>query len=344
MMGTMGDVANGPALLVLSRVEVESLLDLDALVDAVAEAMRDLSEGRASMPARGAALVPGREGLLAAMPAYLPSGGALTAKLVSLFPRNRGVPTHQALICCFDPDDGGPLAVMDGSYITAMRTAAGSALATRLLARPDARVVAIVGTGVQAWSHAVLLARQEGAGGRRPDAIRIAGRDPARVRALVDVLAGSGIAAQAAPSIEDAVRSADVVCAATHAEHPVIRREWLRAGTHVNSVGYNTAGEGEIDAATVRDALVVVESRDGALAAPPAGAVELRRAVERGVVPREHIRVEIGELVAGRAAGRTDEAQLTLYKSVGVAVQDAAAAALVLAQARRRGAGTRVAI
>lgn len=329
-------------MLVLSRREVESLLDLDALVEAVAAAMRDLSEGRASMPPRCAATVPEREALLAAMPAFLPSSGALTAKLVSLFPQNRETPTHQALICCFDPSDGSPLAVMDGSYITAVRTAAGSALATLLLARPDARVVAIVGTGVQAWSHAMLLGRRAGADRPPVEAVRIAGRDPAKARALVDTLATAGVAAQAAPSVEDAVRSADIVCVATHAERPVLPRAWLRPGTHVNSVGYNTAGEGEIDAATVRDALVVVESRDVALAPPPAGAVELRRAVELGVVPREHIRVELGELVAGRATGRTDDGQLTLYKSVGVAVQDAAAAALVLDEARRRGAGMRV--
>jgi ornithine cyclodeaminase len=132
------------------------------------------------------------------------------------------------------------------------------------------------------------------------------------------------------------------VCAATHAAQPVLRREWLRPGTHVNSVGYNTTGAGELDAATIRDAVVVVESRSAALAAPPSGAVELRRAIESGVIGAGHIQAEIGELVAGDRPGRTERAQLTVYKSVGVAVQDAVAAALVLTEARDRGAGTHV--
>jgi ornithine cyclodeaminase len=133
-----------------------------------------------------------------------------------------------------------------------------------------------------------------------------------------------------------------VVCAATHAEEPVVRREWLRPGTHVNSVGYNTAGTGEVDSATIRDALVVVESRTAVLAAPPSGAVELRRAIEAGALAPDHIHAEIGELVAGDRPGRTDTSQLTLYKSVGVSVQDAAAAALISQAAAEHGAGSHV--
>jgi alanine dehydrogenase len=146
-------------MLVLSRTDVVSLLDLDRLVDAVAAAMADLSAGRASMPQRVAASVIARQGLLAAMPAFVPSTGALMTKLVSVFSENYDRPTHQAIICFFDPDDGTPVALMDGSYVRAVRTAAGSALATRLLARPDARAVSVIGTGVQARAHARALAR-----------------------------------------------------------------------------------------------------------------------------------------------------------------------------------------
>ena len=324
-------------MLVLSRLDVERLLDLDDLVDAVAEAMADLSAGRASMPPRVIAEVEQAAGLLAAMPAFLPSAEALTTKLLTVYPHNRGHPTHQALICCFEPDTGEPLALMDGNVVTAARTAAGSALATRLLARADARVAAIIGTGVQARSHARAIIRLPGI-----DRLRVAGRDPAEAQALADEFVAAGLPAEAAGSIEDAVRSADVVCATTNADRPVLRREWLAPGTHVNSVGYNFAGQGEVDDDTIRDALVVVESRATALAPPPAGAVELRGAIERGVIGREHIGVEIGELVAGSAAGRTDDEQLTLYKSVGVAVQDAAAAAIILRVAVAQGAGTTV--
>lgn len=324
-------------MLLLSRSEVESLLDLDQLVSALALAMADLSAGRASAPPRVAATVAERHAILAAMPAFLPSAGALTVKLVSLFPDNKDQPTHQAIICCFDPETGTPIAVMDGEYVTAARTAAGSVLATRLLARRDAHVACVVGTGVQARAHARAMARMPGI-----EVIRMAGRDPARVQVVVEELRASGLSVDAAPSIADAVGLADVVCAVTHADQPVVRREWLRPGTHINSVGYNSSGQGEVDAATIRDALVVVESRDAALAAPPAGAVELHRAIEQGAIPRDQVIAEIGELLAGLAVGRTDDAQLTLYKSVGVAVQDAAAAALVLTAARDRGVGTSI--
>jgi alanine dehydrogenase len=326
-------------VLILSRSDVEALLDLDQLVEAVAAAMVALSAGRASMPARCAASVAERHAMLVAMPAYLPSAQALTAKLVSLFPDNQAQPTHQAVICCFDSGNGTPLAVMDGTLITEARTAAGSALATRLLARRTASVVTIVGTGVQARSHAKALDRLPGV-----QCIRIGGRDAGKVNALVDELAAAGIPAKAASCIEEAVRTADIVCVATHADRPVIKHEWLRPGTHVNSVGYNARGDGEVDTATIRDAVVVVESRDSALASPPSGAVELQRAIERGVIDAAHIHAEIGDIASGRAKGRTNDDQITLYKSVGVAVQDSAAAALILQAAQSRGIGTEIQI
>jgi ornithine cyclodeaminase len=324
-------------MLVLSAADVKAVLNLDRLVDVVKAAMIDLSDGRVSMPSRVAANVVERDALLAAMPAYLPSAAALTTKLVSLFPHNTDRPTHQALICCFNPDDGTPLAVMDGTVVTAARTAAGSALATRLLARPDASVVAVIGTGVQARAHARALGHLPGM-----EVIQCAGRDRSKTEALVNELAKAGTPVTVAASIEAAVRGADVVCAATHADQPVVRRVWLRPGAHVNSVGYNSAGAGEVDLDTIRDALVVVESRAAALAAPPSGAIELRRAVDEGVIDADHIHAEIGELASGRTTGRTDDTQLTLYKSVGVAVQDAAAAALILDLARQQGIGTQV--
>ena len=336
----------------LSASEVEALLDLDALVDAVATAMADLSAGRASVPARIAALVPERDALLAAMPAYLPSANALTTKLVSLFPQNRDRPTHQALICVFDPATGTPAAVMDGRVITEARTAAGSALSARFLARDDARTFAVIGTGAQAHAHARALARDA-----RVDRLLLAGRRQDAVEALADAvrgeLAGTGpgalrggrrVEVVVAPSVESAVREADVVSAATHAADPVLSRAWLRPGTHVTSVGFNSSGEGEVDAETVRDAVLVVESRSAAFAPPPTGAVELARAVQRGIIGPDHARAEIGELVAGTVTGRRDAAEITLYKSVGVAAQDAAAAMLVLRAAEAHGVGTTISL
>jgi ornithine cyclodeaminase len=310
-------------MLFLSRAEVEELLDLDELVDALARAHASLSAGSVSMPPRVAAFAE-NDGLLGAMPAYVP-GEALACKLVTLFPQNTDRHTHQAAIMVFDPENGTPLALVDGTYITATRTAAGSALATRLLARDDARVLALLGTGVQARSHAHALVRV-----RDFDEIRVAGRS----REKAEELAGE-IGGRAVDSYEEALRGADVVAATTHATEPIVRREWLDPGVHVNSVGLNPTGR-EVDAATVAEALLVVESRESALAPPPAGAPELV-----GVAP-ERVHAELGELVSGTRPGRTAPDQITLYKSVGVAVQDAAAAALVLAAARGRGAGREI--
>ena len=310
-------------MLVLTRAEVEELLDLDRLVDAVGGALADLSGGRASMPPRIAALVPEQDGLLGVMPSYLP-GASLAVKLVSLFPRNRDRHTHQAVIMVFDHRNGSPVALMDGTYITATRTAAASALATRLLAREDARVLAIVGTGVQARSHARALVRV-----RDITEIRIGGRDPAKVRELAEELSGTPCA-----TYEEALRGADVVAATTHAVEPVIRREWLAPGTHVNSVGLNTQGR-EIDQRTLDAASIFVESRASSLAPPPAGAPDLL-----GVDPAQV--TELGEIVLREHPGRSGQDELTLYKSVGVAVEDAVAAALVLKAARESGVGLEI--
>jgi alanine dehydrogenase len=292
-------------MLVLTRSDVEELLDLDKLVDALAAAHAELSADRAKLVPRVGVF--SGSGVLGAMPGYAPSAG-LGCKLVTLFEGNRDRPTHQALVTLFDPETGTPVALMDGTYITAIRTAAAAALATRLLARPDARVLAILGTGVQSRSAQEMFPRV---------------RDFTEVR-----VAGRG-------EFEEAVRGADVVHATTSSPEPVVRWDWLAPGAHVSSVGYG-AGGSELDPDIVSRAdLVVVEQRDSAFAPLPAGAPELDPRGRDGVV-------ELGEIISGTAPGRTSQDQITLYKSVGVAVQDLAAAALVLAAARERGAGTEI--
>jgi alanine dehydrogenase len=325
-------------VLVLGRTDTESLLDLDALRDALRPAMEDVSSGRASMPARIAAAVPSG-GLLAAMPAYAPTGGGLMTKLVSLFPGNSGtsLPTHQALVIVFSAESGEPLALLDGTSITTFRTAAGSALSAELLARPDARTLAILGTGVQARAHAEAMMRV-----RPIHQIRVAGRNRARAASLASALQDTlGVHAQAVDTYQEACADADLVCAATHSPVPVVKREFLNPGVHVTSVGYNTDGR-EVDSATVASALVVVESVAAVLAPPPAGCNDLRLPIEEGLIEPGHIHAEIGELLTGAKAGRTSPDQITLYKSVGVAAQDAAAADLVLTAARRQGLGVTI--
>lgn len=323
-------------MLVLTAADVRRLLDLDLLVHTLKAAMIDVSDGRVSMPARVAAEVPRRHGMLAAMPAFLPSANALVAKLVSLFPENRDLPTHQAVIGCFDPETGTPLALVDGTYITAARTAAGSALATSLLAAPGAGIVSIIGSGVQARAHARAMSRLP-----QVTRVQVAARNVRNVGMLVSELAAEGLQVWPVTDAEQAVRSAGIVCLTTHSPGPVLRRDWLQPGAHLNSVGYNTQGSGEVDPGTVRDSLIAVESRTAVLAPPPAGAVEIRLGLQNGALLERDL-VEIGELAAGRAKGRTDDAQLTFYKSVGIAAQDAAAAALVLNAAITEGSGTRL--
>lgn len=329
-------------MLVLSRAEVASLLDPDELRGAVASALAELSRGSVSMPPRIAAAVEEQEAILAAMPAYVPSLQALTAKLVGVFPHNVGRPSHQALVACFDPADGSPVALMDGTEITAARTAAGSALATDLLARRDARVLAILGTGLQARSHARAVTRV------RPfTEVRIWGRRHEAARELTGEVTGElrralgGLEPRVVADAEEAVRGADVVCTVTHSAEPVLARGWLSPGAHVNSVGYNTAGR-EVDAETVAAARVVVESRAAALAPPPAGSNDLLWPIRDGLIGPEHVHAELGEIVSGVAAGRVASDEITLYKSVGVAVEDAAAAALVLRLARERRIGREI--
>lgn len=284
-----------------------------ALLEVLAEALIALGQGRAEAPTRIAVRVP-EGGLLAAMPGF--DGVVLGAKLVTVFPANpgRGLPGHQALIALFDAATGAPLAVLDGTAITAARTGAVSALATRALARPEARVLAILGTGVQARSHweAVRLVRDFAE-------VRIAGRTPDQVERLATEWGAVPYA-----SFEAAARGAEVICCCTHAEQPILRREWLAPGAHVTSVGI---GGCELDPAVIAAADVLAVEAPVAFAPFPGGAYELQ-----GVDPGRG--VALGHLLDGSARGRENPTQLTVFKSVGHAVEDVAVAAWVYGQDR----------
>jgi len=324
-------------VLVLDDADVDALLDRDELIEAVAAGLAEMSAGAASIPPRVAATVADNHGLLAAMPGYLPGRGVLGAKLVGVFPGNagRGRPTHQAVVVLFDPATGAPQALVDGTRLTAERTAAASAVATRLLADPASTVLAVLGTGVQARAHALTVSRVCPALRQ----IRIAGRTPAHAVALAEELGPRlTVSVTAVSGFAEALDGAGVVCAATHSPTPVVRWDWLAAGVHVNSVGFHVDGR-EVDEATVAGSLVFVESRDSALAPVPAGANDLLWPLRDGVIGPDHIRAELGELVLGLAEGRRSSGQRTLYKSVGVAAEDLAAAGLVVDAARVRGRG-----
>lgn len=313
-------------ILLLTETEVRSLLDPDALLDALAEGFTALSSGQVEAPQRTGVTVPGA-GFLLAMPAYQQSR-EVTVKLVTVFHGNTdlGIPTHQALICLFDPETGTALALMDGTAITALRTAGAAALATRLLARADAHVLAIVGAGVQGRSHLILLPRV-----RLFSEIRIASRDIAHAERL----AATDPRARAVASAEEAVRGADVVCLCTSASTPVIRPDWLAPGMHVTSVGYAPPG-GELDPKVIERGRLVVETRL-AFEPPPAGCAELA-----GLDPSTG--TELGEILLGRAQGRQSADELTVYKAMGHACEDMAAASLVYRRARQEGVGHAIAL
>jgi len=308
-------------LLYLSREDVERLLDVDAMLDVLGKALIAFSAGITIVPPRVGIRVPDL-GLMGTMPGYVP-GVALEVKLVSVFPGNHehALPSHQGLIALFDEGNGAPLAIMDGTYITAIRTGGTAAVATRALARKDAKVLAILGAGVQGASHLETLPRV-----RDFEEIRIASRDAGKAAAL----ASRHPLARAVGSFEDAVRGADVIACCTDSHEPVIRRDWLKPGVHVSSVG-GTFGP-EIDPMTMSAARVFVEWRGAATNPPPAGAHELQG------LDAEKL-TEVGEVLAGTRPGRLSEKEITVYKSTGHAVEDAATARLVFDRARAEGAG-----
>lgn len=281
-----------------------------------------LSAGRADAPPRAAVRTP--SGTLLAMPGYLPEDG-LAAKLVGVFPDNaaRGLPTHRGLLALFDGETGESLAVMDAGELTAVRTASASAVAARLLARPDAEVLAILGAGVQGTAHLRLLPRVQSF-----REIRVASRTAARAESL----AATHPRARAV-SFRDAVQGADVVCCCTDAPEPVLQADWLAEGVHVGSVG-STRGP-ELDPETVARGRVFVEWRGAALHPPPVGAYELQELDPERMT-------ELGEVLSGSHEGRRDPDELTVYKSTGHAVEDVAAARLVYERALAEGAGRRV--
>jgi ornithine cyclodeaminase/alanine dehydrogenase-like protein (mu-crystallin family) len=309
-------------VLMLSQADVHGLLDLDRLLDALEEGFRALSSGRADVAPRTAVNAE-RKGFLQSMPGYA-AGLGLGAKLVTVFPENHpiGLPSHQALIALFDPATGSPLAVMDGTRVTAIRTAGAAAVSARHLARNDARILAILGAGVQGHAHLEILPRV-----RNFEEIRIASRTMESAQRL----AQRDPRAHAVGNYEAAVHGADVVALCTHSGAPVIRRDWVGPGTHVTSVGFAPPA-GELDRELAETATLYVESRATAFQPAPVGCAEL-------VGMDAEQANEIGEVLLGTRPGRRSRDEITVYKSMGHAVEDLAAAGLVYRAALAKGAG-----
>ena len=296
--------------MVLDESEVRALLRMEELIPAMAGAMRELSAGQVEQPLRLVLPVKEHGGFFGAMPAA--GGGALGAKLVTFYPNNQGLPTHHAMIVLFRPETGEPLVTMDGRLITEMRTAAVSAVATDLLARRDVEVLAILGSGVQAQSHL--------------EALRIV-RQFREVRVWSPRNAGEfakKFNVEPADSAEEAVRGADVIVVATSATTPILRGDWLAPGVHINAVGATRPNWRELDDEVLRRSRIFVESRNAA-------------SQESGdIIAAGKIFAELGEVIAGTKPGRETRDDITLYKSVGVAIEDVVAANLVFQRALAR--------
>jgi alanine dehydrogenase len=321
----------------LTEFDVRTVLPMDDLIDTMEQALVQYSTGAAQQPLRTIVDLGGR-GFYGVMPALVSSPPALGTKLVSVFPGNAraNLPTHLATIVLVDPDTGELLAIMDGRFITEARTAAVSAVATRLLAREDAARVGIVGSGVQARSHLEALGHV-----RRLAEVRAWSPNDDHLSAFVREMRHRTTAhLLPALSAREAVEGADIVVLATGAREPVVESGWIAEGAHVCAVGACRPDQREMDTALVRRARLFVDSRAGALA--EAGDIVIP--MGEGAFDASHIAGELGELAAGRVPGRTSPGEVTLFKSLGMAVEDVAAARLAYERATARGLGRGVVI
>lgn len=324
--------------LVLSHAEIEELLSMGACIGVMEEALADLARGRYHQPLRRMMFPPGAAGLLGMMPAYRDSsmdGDPLFGlKAVGVFGGNPalGKDAHQGAVLLFSGETGELIAVMNASAITAIRTAAVSAVATKLLARRDAGDLAIVGAGVQAATHLAALALV-----RPLRRVRVASRRTERARSFASSMQRRyEVLIEAVESVEDAVRGADLIVTATSSADPVLRREWISPGAHLNVVGSSTAKRREVGSDVMAVCRLFVDRREST----ENESGEYIHALREGAIRPGAIQAELGELLLGSAVGRGSPDEITLFKSLGLATEDLAAAAYLLGEARRKNAGT----
>jgi ornithine cyclodeaminase/alanine dehydrogenase-like protein (mu-crystallin family) len=306
-------------MLILTRAEIEKLLDPHELLAALEEGFKALSANQLNVPPRNQAIAP--KGVLVGMPAYMPEK-LMSVKLVSVFHEN--LPAHQAVITLFDSETGTPIAFMDGEYITALRTAAGAILSIKMLAHKNIKNIAIIGAGVLGEAHLKMIGTLSGI-----ETIWIASKDISKARAL----SAHASHAVTADSVQQAVSNADVVCLCTSSLEPVIKAEWLKEGTHITSVGYRPPGR-ELPRDVVESSHVFVESKV-AFSPPPVGSAELQ-----GL--DSEFGTELGEVLLNQKSGRRNEQEITIYKSMGHAMEDLVAANLVYQKALEQGLGKQI--
>jgi ornithine cyclodeaminase len=318
--------------LVVSHDEVVRLLPMAACIDVMSDTLAALARGQALLPLRTVLRLPEQRNMFASMPAVL--GDAIGAKVITVFPDNEGTPyeSHIGVVLYFESTNGRLLAIIDASSVTAIRTAAVSGLATRLLSRPDARVLAILGSGVQAMTHLEAMRCV-----RNFSEVRVWSRHEGNAQAFAQrALMRFGVQVTISPTAVAAVTEADVICTTTSAREPVVQGAWLKPGAHVNAVGASVRTARELDSEAVRRSRLFVDRRESVMA--EAGDFLIPR--EEGVVDNDHVQGELGEVVLGAVAGRRDERDITLFKSLGLAIEDVASARFIYERAAREGRGT----
>jgi ornithine cyclodeaminase/alanine dehydrogenase-like protein (mu-crystallin family) len=321
-------------ILVLNSSEVEQLLPMNECIEVMAEALTALARGESLQPLRTAVVPPKTGGVLGLMPAYRGGEAARYGlKAVCVFPGNptRGLDSHQGGVMLFSGETGELLAIMNASAITAIRTAAVSAVATRLLAREDASELAILGAGVQARSHIAAMSCV-----RPIKHARVASRRSEQARRFADEIGPLfSFPVEPVDSIEAAVRDADLIVTATSAAEPILKREWISSGAHLNVVGSSIPTTREVDAATIAAASLFVDRRESTL--NEGG--DYLFALREGAIKADHISAEIGEILVGSHRGRTSPNEITMFKSLGLAIEDLAAADYLYQKARPLQAG-----
>ncbi|MEO8336490.1 MAG: ornithine cyclodeaminase family protein [bacterium] len=321
---------------IITESEVPGLLPMDECMDVMASALSTLARGGAILPLRPLMRIPQKAGILGMMPAYMDTPDALGVKIITVFNGNHGTEydSHQGVVLLFEADHGSIVAVIDASSVTAIRTAAVSGVATRLLARSDATDLSILGSGVQARTHleAMLVARPL-------SRVRVWSRNADSARAFARAASERhGISVEAIASPQQAVEGADIICTTTSAREPILLGEWIAPGAHINAVGSSTSTARELDSAAVSRARLFVDRRESTL--NEAGDFLIPKA--EGAIGDDHIRAELGELLLGTHKGRASVGEITLFKSLGLAVEDVAAAYHIYERAVERGIGTSV--
>ena len=320
-------------VLMINQQEVRKLLPMDECMDVMAETLKALARGEAILPLRPVMWLPEKVGALGKKPNYLHNIGMMGLKVVSVFPGNHGTEfdSHIGAVMLFEAQHGQLLAIADASEITAIRTAAVSGVATRLLARDNAATLAILGSGVQAQSHlaAMLVAR-------RLSHIRIWSRNQAHAQLFAErATALYNIPVEATSTVEEAVENVDIICTTTSAQEPILKGNWISEGAHINAVGSSVAFARELDTAAVVKSKLFVDRRESTI--NEAGDFLFPK--QEGSITDDHIRGEIGELLMGRIKGRQSRQDVTLFKSLGLAVEDVAAAHHVYQKAKVAGIG-----